>query len=110
MMTQRERFLALLHNEPTDGFVNQYAALGLLLGDPIAKLNDHPKGQRTTTQWGITYDWPDFEPGPIPMTDDEHVVIKDIEDWQEYVKAPDLGQITDDEWAVQRARHCFGVI
>ena len=74
MMTQRERFLALLHNEPTDGFVNQYAALGLLLGDPIAKLNDHPKGQRTTTQWGITYDWPDFEPGPIPMTDDEHVV------------------------------------
>ena len=104
MMTQRERFLALLHNEPTDGFVNQYAALGLLLGDPIAKLNDHPKGQRTTTQWGITYDWPDFEPGPIPMTDEEHVVIKDIEDWREYVKAPDLGQITDDEWAAQRAR------
>ena len=34
MMTQKERFLALLHHEPTDGFVNQYGAVSLLMGKP----------------------------------------------------------------------------
>ena len=53
--------------------------------------------------WGITYDWPEKEPGPIPMTDEEHVLIKDIEDWREYVKAPDLST-KDSDWDDYRAR------
>ena len=103
MMTQKERFLALLHNEPVDGFVNQYAPIGFMFGHPLSAIDAHPKGQRTTSQWGITYDWPEHEPGAVPMTDPEHILIKDIEEWQEYVKAPSLST-KDSDWDDIRAR------
>ncbi|MCI8594316.1 MAG: uroporphyrinogen decarboxylase [Oscillospiraceae bacterium] len=97
MMTQRERFLALLHNEPVDGFVNQYGAMGFLFGSPLSAIDAHPKGQRTVSKWGITYDWPEHEPGAIPMSEGDMALIKDIEDWREYVKAPDLST-KDSDW------------
>ena len=104
MMTQKERFLALLHGEPVDGFVNQYGAVQLLLGNPLSWIDTPPaRGGRKVSGWGITYDWPEREPGPIPMTDEEHVLIKDIEDWREYVKAPDLST-KDSDWDDFRAR------
>ena len=101
MMTQRERFFALLYNEPVDGFVNQYGAFGdwdgFIRGTPIDALNAHPRGVTVTTQWGITYQWNPEDPGAIPLTDPEHLVIKDIEEWQEYLHAPDLAT-KDSDW------------
>ena len=103
MMTQKERFLALLHNEPVDGFVNQYAALTLFRQTPLSFVDAKSKGQKSQSAWGFWYDWPANEPGAIPMTDDEHVLIKDIEDWREYVKAPDLST-KDSDWDELRAQ------
>ncbi|MBR2737545.1 MAG: cobalamin-dependent protein [Lachnospiraceae bacterium] len=101
MMTQRERFLALLHNEPVDGFVNMYGCLGglagFLLGTPLSRIEPRIPGQTVVNGWGVTYEWPAGEPGAVPNTDPEHVVIKDIENWKKYVKTPDL-HTEDSEW------------
>ena len=56
MMTQKERFLALLHNEPVDGFVNQYGAMGFLFGSPLSAIDPKIKGQKTQSKWGFWYD------------------------------------------------------
>ena len=101
MMTQKERFLALLHNEPVDGFVNQYGALGtmagFLMGSPLSKIEPRLKGGSVVNGWGVTYDWPEGEPGAVPNTDPEHVLIKDIEHWRDYVHRPDLHTV-DSDW------------
>ncbi|MBQ3400536.1 MAG: cobalamin-dependent protein [Lachnospiraceae bacterium] len=101
MMTQRERLLALLHNEPVDGFVNMYGCLGglagFLLGTPLSRIEPRIPGQTVVNGWGVTYEWPAGEPGAVPNTDPEHVVIKDIENWKKYVKTPDL-HTEDSEW------------
>ncbi|MBQ1415569.1 MAG: cobalamin-dependent protein, partial [Lachnospiraceae bacterium] len=54
-------------------------------------------GQTVVNGWGVTYEWPAGEPGAVPNTDPEHVVIKDIENWKKYVKTPDL-HTEDSEW------------
>ena len=102
MMTQKERFLALLHNEPVDGFVNQYGAFGTFAGflfnvPLMSKRPMCPPGGRIVDEWGVTIQWPEGEPGAIPVTDPEHVLIKDIEDWRKYVHRPDL-HTEDSEW------------
>ena len=97
MMTQKERFLALLHNEPVDGFVNQYGAMGFLWGSPLTAIDPKIKGQRTHSKWGFDYDWPEHEPGAVPLSEGDDALIQDIEDWREYVKAPDL-KTNDSDW------------
>ena len=107
MMTQKERFLALLHNEPVDGFVNMYGVLGglngFLLGTPLSRIEPRIPGQTVVNGWGVTYEWPAGEPGAVPNTDPEHVVIKDIENWKKYVKTPDL-HTEDSEWDQAREK------
>ena len=98
MMTQKERFLALLHNEPVDGFVNQYG--GRVSALAIIRCpwwRPRPGGQKSQSGWGFWYNWPANEPGAVALTDEEHLLIKDIEDWRKYVKAPDLSS-KDSDW------------
>ncbi|MBQ1333296.1 MAG: uroporphyrinogen decarboxylase, partial [Lachnospiraceae bacterium] len=102
MMTQKERFLALLHNEPVDGFVNQYGALGtfegFLFSVPFLSRGAMcPPGGSVVNEWGVTIIWPEGEPGAVPLTDPEHVVIKDIGEWRKYLHRPDL-HTEDSEW------------
>lgn len=38
--------------------------------------------------WGVWLEWPEGTPGFFPVHDAEHILIKDISHWRDYVKVP----------------------
>ena len=90
MLTKRQNLLETMHGGNPDRFVNQYEAFGVVQGSPFGKRNRAPKyGEcNVVNAWGVTRSWPKGTPGAFPVHDPEHVVIKDIENWRDYVKVP----------------------
>lgn len=100
MLTTRQNLLETIRGGNPDRFVNQYEYLAMTL-DPIFAHSGGiaPEGGIAQNEWGIWIKFPQGMPGPFPMDDPEHVVIKDIEHWQDYVHAPDPHKYSDEEWA-----------
>jgi len=73
-----------------DRFVKGYEALALVM-TPFALSNVRPvKGAPPLkNRWGVTTCFPANAPGPFPVHDAEHIVIKDIEHWRDCVTVPD---------------------
>ena len=100
MLTAKENLVAAITNGKPDRYSNNYEALALMF---------HPWGARrkpaelggpaVVDQWGVSWIWPEGTPGAFPIHDDEHVVLKDITEWKEYVKAPAL-DFSEAEWDV----------
>lgn len=92
MLTKRQNLIETIRGGNPDRFVNQYEALKLMRGTPVSK--KYPAavcgGPRIVNGWGVTIEYPTNTPGPFPVHDDEHKVIKDIEHWRDYVKAPEV--------------------
>ncbi|MBQ0133633.1 MAG: uroporphyrinogen decarboxylase, partial [Clostridiales bacterium] len=90
MLTKRQNFLETIHGGNPDRFVNQYEYLGMMAGDPISAQNKRPVkgGEPVVDAWGVTKSFPANVPGPFPVHDYEHRVIKAIEHWQDTVKMP----------------------
>jgi hypothetical protein len=104
MLTKRQNFLETLRGGKPDRFVNQYEFLTLLLGtgfvsvDPVASSHPFPgPGGESKDAWGVTVRWRDGQPGPFPVHDDAHKVLKDITKWRDVVKAPTL-DYPDEAW------------
>ncbi|MCL2826546.1 MAG: hypothetical protein FWD72_03990 [Eggerthellaceae bacterium] len=51
--------------------------------------------------WGVTNSWYGDTPGGFPVHTPDKIVIKDIEHWRDYVKAPSL-EFTDEQWAIAK--------
>jgi hypothetical protein len=100
MLSVRENFLETIKVGHPDRFVNQYEYLAILLGvDPLVRNSPYPgPGEKAVSGWGVTMDFEEGTPGPFPMCDPEHVVIKDITKWKDYVKAPNI-KFPDPDWA-----------
>ena len=92
MLTIRENFLETIHGGHPDRFVNCYEYLGLVMGSPFGKRNPNPKyGEHNIVNaWGVTKSWPEGTPGPFPVHTEDKIVVKDIEEWQKYVKVPNV--------------------
>ena len=92
MLTKRQNFLETIHGGHPDRFVNCYEYLGLVMGSPFGKRNPNPKyGEHNIVNaWGITKSWPEGTPGPFPVHTEDKIVIKDIENWRDYVKVPNV--------------------
>lgn len=99
MLTKRQNLLETIRGGNPDRFVNQYEALacqptmfGMIMADPISTASPFPTpgGEPVKNAWGVTIAWPEGLPGPFPMHDDAHKVVKDITKWKEVVKAPRL--------------------
>ena len=99
MLTKRQNLLETIRGGNPDRFVNQYEAFvcqdtifGMILGDPVQAASTYPVpgGQATVNAWGVTIAWPEGMPGPFPVHDDKHKVLKDITKWEKVVKAPKL--------------------
>ena len=99
MLTKRQNLLETIRGGKPDRFVNQYEAFvcqdtmfGMILGDPVQAANTYPTpgGRAVKNAWGVTIAWPEGMPGPFPVHDDEHKVLKDITKWEKVVKAPKL--------------------
>ena len=92
MLTKRQNLLETIRGGNPDRFVNQFDAFALLFGDPLmANAGPMPRpGGEAVNGWGVTIRWPEHVPGPFPVHDEEHKVVKDITKWRDVVKAPSL--------------------
>lgn len=107
MLTKRQNMIETVRGGNPDRFVNQYEALvcqpesifGMIFDDPVLAGNPLPgPGMIVKNGWGITLHWPDYVPGPMPLHDEDHTVLKDISRWREFVKGPPL-DYPESEWA-----------
>ena len=100
MLTAKQNMLEVIKGGNPDRFCNQFEAIQLLFHPFFTKSPSPQYGQENIVNaWGITNSWPLGTPGAFPVHTPEKVVIKDIEDWKEYVHAPSL-KFTDEEWGV----------
>ena len=99
MLTKRQNMIETMKGGHPDRFVNGYEALGLVMGSPFGKRNPNPKpGElNVVNAWGITKSWPKGTPGAFPVHTPDKIVIKDIDEWQKYVKVPRV-KYDAEEW------------
>ena len=96
-LTPRENFEQTLgFDGKPDRFVNQYDFMGnsmmSLLFFPYSfdQMPPEKGAGPKVNPWGVTYEFREDQPGAFPYDDYDHLVIKDFEDWKDYVKAPSL--------------------
>jgi len=95
----------VLRGGQPERYVNQYEAIRLLFHPYMAHAGGARKGQlNVVNAWGVTNSFPENLPGGFPVHTPEKIVVKDIENWRDYVKAPSL-KFTDEEWAVFKAQY-----
>lgn len=102
MLTKKQNLLETISGGHPDRYVNQYEALGIVLGNPLGGMI--APGTTAVNAWGVTLQWPEGTPGMFPMHDPAHLVIKDIENWRDYVHGPSV-EFPEEAWApfVQQA-------
>ena len=90
MLTKRQNLIEVMRGGNPDRFVNQYEALGLVMGSPFGLRNPNPKPgeENIVNAWGVTKSFPKGTPGAFPVHTPDKIVIKDIEHWRDYVKVP----------------------
>ncbi len=106
MLTAKENMREVVRGGTPDRLPNSYEALRLLVhpffmfgGPGVVK-----GGPDVVNAWGVTQSFPAHTPGPFPVHTPDKIVIKDIENWRDYVKAPSL-DFTDEQWAAARAMY-----
>jgi len=84
-----------------DRFVNQYEYLGMVSTPAIMQ---SPRAQYckgpVVNAWGVTFEWPEGTPGQFPVHTPEKILIKDVEHWQDYLKAPKASGFSDEKWEI----------
>ncbi len=114
MLTPRENALAILHRQKADYYADMMAAIKMV-PDPISVHNTFPKdGKEYQDDWGTTYIFRQDQPGKYPHITPENVVIKDIENWKDYVKIPqtvglDWSMAAAVEPTIDRTQYLVGV-
>ena len=100
-LTPRENCLETMKGGKPERFVKQYEAFNI----PFRQLasyrwrnNPKPGELNVKNNWGVTVSWAEGQPGAFPNHKPELIVCKDIEEWQDYVTAPDPYTIPEAEW------------
>lgn len=102
MMTPKENFLATIRGENPERFVDQYGYMQLIFDPVMWKITGMPftmkPGECVVNGWGVTVNFREDAPGPMPVHNDELTVLKDITEWRDVVKAPEV-VLGDEAWA-----------
>jgi len=102
MLTKRQNFLETIRGGTPDRFVNQYEPFAFIMGDPVSNASGRPqRGETVKNAWGVTIQFPEHVPGPFPLHDEKHKLVKDVAAWRDVVKAPKV-DYPDADWAVIR--------
>ena len=106
MLTPKQNMRETILGGNPDRFVNQFEAIQLL-PHPFLAFSS-PKlvkgGSDIVNAWGITFSFPENAPGSFPVHTQEKIVVKDIENWKDYVKRPSL-KFTDEQWGMLKAAY-----
>ena len=103
MLSARQNMREVIRGGSPERFVNQYEAV-MLLFHPFLMFSNAllQKGQPDVVNaWGVTNSFPAHVPGAFPVHTPDKIVIKDIERWRDYVKAPPL-KFTDEQWGIAK--------
>ena len=105
MLTIRQNLLETIRGGNPDRFVNQYEFMDMIIGSPFGEDNPNPKRGEydVPNAWGIIKSWPEHVPGAFPVHTPDKIVIKDIENWRDYVKVPSV-IYPEERWAPYIAR------
>ena len=105
MLTPKQNMLEVIKGGNPDRFVNQYEAVQLLF-HPFMFANPllEPGQENVVNAWGVTNTFPKGVPGSFPVHTPDKIVVKDIEDWKDYVHAPSL-KFTQDQWDMVKAQY-----
>ena len=87
MLNARENLEEVINHGTPDRYSNNYEGINLMF-HPLGEQFAEQGGEPYTDRWGITWVFPQDSPGQLPLHDEEHLVLKDIEDWKEYVHMP----------------------
>ena len=92
MLTKRQNLLETIRGGNPDRFVDQYEAFAMQVPNGFSIHNPAPKPgeMNVVNAWGVTRSWPAGMPGAFPEHAPEKIVIKDIEEWQKYLKVPQV--------------------
>ncbi|MCF0120900.1 MAG: uroporphyrinogen decarboxylase, partial [Oscillospiraceae bacterium] len=102
MLTPRQNFYEAVKGGHPDRFVNQYEAIRLCM-HPAYLHSASPKygEENVVNAWGVTNSFPLGTPGAFPVHTPDKIVLKDIENWKDYVHAPGL-DFPQEEWDMFR--------
>lgn len=105
MLTAKENFREVVKGGNPDRIVNQYEAMQLVFDGFTMSAPLLQKGQENVVNpWGVTNSWPEGTPGQFPVHTPDKIVIKDIENWRDYVKAPSL-DLPEELWDIARGMY-----
>lgn len=106
MLTARQNFIACITEGGTpDRMSNQFESLKMAFNPSSLHSKSPKRGELDVKNaWGVTYSYPENVPAGFPVHTADKVVIKDIEEWQKYVKAPSL-DFPGEEWDMFKAQY-----
>lgn len=93
MLTAKQNFLETVKRDgKPDRLTNCYTAFRPIGGDPVFQYvrGNRIRGTNSYDRWGTYIAFPEDQPAAVPIVTPENQVIQDIEQWQKYVKVPDL--------------------
>ena len=102
MLTAKENLRqTIIDGGHPDRFVNNYEGVYLMMHPQIIHSGAllAPGDMNVVNAWGVTNSFPIGTPGAFPVHTPDKIVVKDIEEWEKYVKAPELN-FPEAEWEV----------
>ena len=95
-MKAKEQFLSALKNEKPMKWMgyafNAFPPGFPVIWDPVTMIDAANSGTYVDA-WGATWRHEESDPGAVPIVTDENKVIKNLENWREYVVFPDLSNL-----------------
>ena len=89
MLTERENLLEVIHRGKPERFANQYDAFEIVSTPIMENRNQAMPGEiNKINDWGCTVSWEEGQPGAFPVHKPGTIVMPDVEEWRETVKAP----------------------
>ena len=101
MLAQKQNLLETLKKDgKPECLCNSFTMFRGIPGDPCFKLirGNRIRGTKSYDQWGTLILFPEDAPAAIPYVTEENQVIKDVAEWQKYVKVPDLAGKCSEGW------------
>ena len=101
MLNPKQNFLESIKK---DGRPDQlpvcFEAFRPIGGDPVFQFvrGNRIRGTNSYDRWGTYISFPEEQPAAIPIVTEENKVIKDLDNWKDYVKVPDLRANCSEGW------------
>jgi len=89
MLTVKENLKEVLTGGNPDRFVKQFEFMQMIMSVPSCRIKP-AMGEEVVNEWGVTIRWPEGQLGSFPVHDADHILLKDVTEWRDYVKAPNV--------------------